>query len=567
VADINGDGKPDLLVPNYYGHSVSVLLGNGTGGFAHAANSPISVSSSSYPQDIAVGDVNGDGKADVIVAQYARASSSLSHAVLVLNGDGAGGFGTPVPVDVGAREPQNVAWKDVNADNHGDLIVSCTGDDGHGTVAVLLGDGAGGLSQAAGSPIDVWGDYRPGRGLAVGDVNGDGKPDVLIRCIYPNNVAVLLGNGSGGFTRTGPGILEDPYLIRFAVADVNGDGKADALGVNYDEGTLSVALANGSGGFTPTAGTRFSTGVEYPTALAVADVNGDGKPDAVVVHAYGAVSFMLGDGAGGFAPRDAGPMEALGYAGRVTAADVNADHRADVLVVSRQEAKVGILLNTTLDTTPPSVTMRPVGTTGASNGLAYVPVLLTDSGSGVRRAELTSICRNVHLEYPLGTPVSSPLVLPEAVGSVCVYGVKNTNTTSRIEVKATDAAGNVAIGDPIIASLEIKKGRVLTRTFKGIPQAERYVNLQNGTPGLTRAALWINGKIVSSGSLASGQTLSLDVNRWLKPGDTNTARIVATGLTGANAVLSVADTQTSAVGAGAATLPPDGLRQNVEFSR
>jgi hypothetical protein len=165
----------------------------------------------------------------------------------------------------------------------------------------------------------------------------------------------------------------------------------------------------------------------------------------------------------------------------------------------------------------------------------------------------------------LGTPVPSPYVFPSPQADVVIYAVKNTNAKARVELKVWDAANNIATVDPIVANLEIKNGRSLARRFTKIPQAERYVRLQNGTPGLNSASLWINGRLVSSGSLTSGQTVDLDVVQWLRPGNRNTATIQATGLKGATAILTVGDVPTG--GSAIASARVAGGKLNLEFSR
>jgi hypothetical protein len=137
----------------------------------------------------------------------------------------------------------------------------------------------------------------------------------------------------------------------------------------------------------------------------------------------------------------------------------------------------------------------------------------------------------------------------------------NTGQKARVELRVTDAAGNFVVCDPVIANLEVKNGRApLNRTFAGIPQAERYVTLQNGAPGLTQATLSVNGRVVSHGSLSAEQVVSLDVARWLRPGDRNVVRIAARGPKGATAVLTIGD-----VAPGASSAPTQG-GVNREFS-
>ena len=199
VADVNGDGKPDLLVANAGSNSVGVLLGNGDGTFQTAVLYP----SGGYGAiSVAVADVNGDRKPDLIVANVCGDSKcATSGTVGVLLGNGDGTFQVAATYDSGGYSALSVAALDVNRDGKPDLLVAngcaiqlqnCTGD---GVVGVLLGNGDG-TFQAAVS-YDSGGQYA--YAVAVADVNGDGKPDLLVANWSSNSVGVLLGNGDGIF--------------------------------------------------------------------------------------------------------------------------------------------------------------------------------------------------------------------------------------------------------------------------------------------------------------------------------------------------------------------------------
>jgi uncharacterized repeat protein (TIGR01451 family) len=203
----------------------------------------------------------------------------------------------------------------------------------------------------------------------------------------------------------------------------------------------------------------------------------------------------------------------------------------------------------TPDTTPPTATVGVVGTSGS---VVYVPVRLRDAGSGVAQVKLTSVSTNVRLEWdgPSGlvsVPIGGTITISPAAADTTVRAVKlNSSARAVVELRLTDAAGNSALVDPVVANLELKRGRQITRTFNKVPDFEHYLTLQNGTPGLTSVKIWVNGKRVAANDLTNGQELRLDVKQWMKMGKNNTVRLVANGPQGATAVLLIGDSSLAA---------------------
>ena len=302
VGDFNGDGIPDLVVANKYAFDytspVAILLGNGDGTFQPAALVPFCCGS---PASVTVADVNGDGKADLIVA------FSDHRWVLVELGNGDGTF-NPSLTDSGGLQPSSVAVADVNGDGKLDVLVanmcSDTSCAGHGSVGVLLGNGDGTFQAAV--TYDSGGSYTSS--VAVGDLNGDGIPDLLVANRGSGFVGVLRGNGDGTFQ---PAITYDsggtPYSV--AIADVNGDGKPDSVVAN-DSG-VGVLLGNGDGTFQ--AAMIYSPG---GTAMAVADLNGDKKPDLLTVNGWYAVCVLINN--------SGSPTTATSLLSNVNPADIKA---------------------------------------------------------------------------------------------------------------------------------------------------------------------------------------------------------------------------------------------------
>jgi hypothetical protein len=280
VADVNGDGRPDLVVANPDTNTVSVLLGNGDGTFAP----PRAVTGGS---SVAVVDVNGDGKPDLVVTNF------YVGTVSVLPGNGDGTFGPPQTFAT-STAPSSVAVADIDGDGRPDLVVASASDN---TVSMLPGNGDGtfGPPQAL-----VTGSYP--RSVAVADVNGDGSPDLVIANALPTlfdygigrsgnlTVRVLLGNGDGTF---GPpqAFATGSTPSSVAVADVNGDGRPDLVVANTGDNTVSALLNKGDGSFT------FATplsGVGLRNTPLLADLNRDHIPDSVVLNRAGHILLRKG---------------------------------------------------------------------------------------------------------------------------------------------------------------------------------------------------------------------------------------------------------------------------------
>ena len=327
VGDFNGDGTLDLAVPNFFGNTVSILLGTGTGSFGAKTD----FGTGSNPASVAVGDFNGDGEIDLAVSNWG------GDTVSILLGMATGSFGAKTDFGTGYA-PASVAVGDFNGDGKLDLAVANPGDFfsfSPETVSILLGTGTGSF----GAKTDFGTDSIP-LSVAVGDFNGDGNLDLAVGN-DSGTVSILLGTGTGSFgakTDFGTG----PDSISVAVGDFNGDGNLDLAVANQGSETVSILLGAGTGSFG--AKTDFSTG-SGPESVAVGDFNGDGKLDLAVANTNNTtVSILLGTGAGSFGARTDFGVGDSPFS--VAVGDFNGDGKLDLAVANIHSDTVSILLNT-----------------------------------------------------------------------------------------------------------------------------------------------------------------------------------------------------------------------------
>ena len=333
VADLDGDGDPDLVTVTAGSKGMAVLLGDGKGSFARARK--IRLGGEVPPDRLALGDLDGDGRTDAVIGSHD------SNSVRIFLGDGAGGFreaeGSPVEVVSGvSAHNHGVALADLSADGRLDLL---TANHDASSVSVLLGDGRGGFRPAPGSQFATGrGPYR----LPVADFDRDGRLDVATPDVGGNSVTVFRGGADGSLSPApGSPIPVDPRPFFAGAGDVQGDGWPDLV-LSHDDSEELTLLLGGESGFSRQASRKVRVGARAGEVV-IADLDGDGKADLVTGTASHQVVVLLGDGRGGFQPAPGSPFATGRGPWSLAVADLNGDGRLDVVTANSESDDLTLL--------------------------------------------------------------------------------------------------------------------------------------------------------------------------------------------------------------------------------
>lgn len=382
VGDLNGDRKDDVVIlhsadSSHPVSSVDVLISNGDGTFTAGNSYSISLSA------IAGGtlaDVNGDGKLDLVVVDQAAPSR-----VITMLGNGDGTFQAPSSSVLGGAcenylNAGNLSIADLNGD--GLLDVACMGNGGELEVYLATS------TSTYAAPVSYWtvDAHQNGDRMTLGDLNGDGRPDIVVPNGTDENITIYMNNGDGTFqtgfyvpvalAATPGGTVGDvaPYAV--AIADVNGDGKADIISSNTRSADVTILLGNGDGTFT-TPAVGYAVGGNPNTAAVVGDFDGDGIPDVVVADNEFSFVYLQGNGDGSFqaAHNYYSPIPDQGnnsFGLSIASGDFNGDGIPDFVTSNWEDSSTGI----TVFLSRPDGTLSPGVNYGSGGG--YMSVAVAD---------------------------------------------------------------------------------------------------------------------------------------------------------------------------------------------
>ena len=315
--DLNGDGKPDLVyIDGGFPGILHTLVGNGDGTFQRIQDIPL-------PQNIGgpitIGDVNNDGRPDIVLG-----SGGPLRLIATFMGNGDGTFGPVITSDLQINQFlfadfTSIAIADLNGDGAVDLVIT---DPQNDQIYSALGNNTGTFTLTS----SIFNGGAPNLVLTA-DFNGDGHPDVLVRSGGGNDATVYLGIGDGtfqpGVRYTGP-----DNVTGVALADMDGDGHLDMV-ISGFSNDINVLHGNADGTFATVSSGGAAVPGAFSRLLGVADFNGDGIPDLVVSSGDG-VGILLGQGNLAFAPMISSPAAPIAAFALTVFADFNLDGHIDV---------------------------------------------------------------------------------------------------------------------------------------------------------------------------------------------------------------------------------------------
>ncbi len=536
IADLDGDGKPDLIVANDYGNTISLYRNISTNGSLTTASfaPPVTLVTppGSYsPYGLVVADVDGDGKPDIIVSDYNQSLVSVYRNTSTPSNFSSNSFATRVDFATGIN-PQGVEVRDLDGDGKPDLLVANSGD---GTVSLFRNTGVvGSLTTNLFAPrVDI----ATGAGcdhVAVADLDGDGLPDIVTANNGAGTLSVLRNLGTPGSLTASSfapavniPVLSEP--VQLAIGDLDGDGKPDIIVTFYlPETTVSVLRNISTVGSLTT--NSFAARVDFPLGgrghtPALADLDGSGKPDLAVVTELSSLLSIFRNVStpGSFTSSSLAPRIdfATGYnAWGAAMGDLDGDGRPDIVFANTYDNTISIYQNEVPFGGPPVISASPANSLVPLNGTVQL------TGTVIGQSPLS------YQWYFSGTNLTdNGRVTGSATGTLSISNALFSDAGSYYFV-VTNSLG-AATSSVAVVTVLVPQTITLQPTNQTVLQGSNVTFASAATGDAPLGYQWLfNGTpLADGGSISGSATVSLIVSNF-QPANLGNYTVVVTNLVG-----------------------------------
>jgi len=459
VGDIDGDGKSDIAITNWNSNTVSVYRNTSASGSITTSSfaAKVDLTTGTYPFGVVISDIDGDGKPDLIVASDDN-NVSIYRNISTLGSISESSFAAKVNFEGSGY----VAIRDIDGDGKPEIVSSNWGSN---TISILRNTSTAG-SIVSGS-FDTKVDFTTGenpRCIAIEDIDGDGKPDLAVTNEGSNTVSVFRNTSTFGSINAGSlGNKVDfitgsiPHYV--AIGDIDGDGKPDLAITNGGSNTVSVFNNTSTSGSIGTG--SLSTKVDFttggdPRGIAISDIDGDGRPDLAIANRASLVSIFRNTISSGSISATSFTTKVDFTAGTsphgIAIGDTDGDGKPDIVVANETSNSISVLRNTLPATAPvlPTITSftptsGPIGTTVTITGTNFstTPANNIVWFGAVKATVTAATATTLSVTVPAGATYQ-PITV--TVNGLTVYSSKPFNVTfssSRV-IDANSFAPNIA---------------------------------------------------------------------------------------------------------------------------